>query len=408
MLRVFFRSSDNANSKVPPGMKKLLSDLPDRRPVPEKPKVKTVCLFSGDITRCGGTERISILLANELVRRNDIRVMFLSVNEQAPETFFPLDPRVERFVLYRRKVRFAPHLLPMIVKLHSFLKRQRVDVLIDVDVILSAVSVFAVTGTACRLISWEHFHYEENLGVKLRSFARNLAKRHASAIVVLSEDDKRQYMKHRARVPVVAIPNAIEENVHSGNEGNDADYPMPQGPFILSVGRLDYQKGFERIPAVAGELLKTHPAWSWVIVGDGCLRDKIRGEIEARGLQDRILLTGWKDPFFYYDRAAFCVMTSRYEGFGLVLLESLSRSCPVIAFDCKCGPSDIVRDGENGFLVPAENFALLKEKITLLMDSPDLRKKLADNAKASIRKFSVESFADRWNKLLFPEPEGVK
>jgi glycosyltransferase involved in cell wall biosynthesis len=294
-------------------------------------------------------------------------------------------------------------LLPAVFRLRRFVQQQKITHLIDADVILSVVSVPALRGLPCRLISWEHFHFCENLGCRMRDFGRWLAKRFADAIVVLTEDDRKQYLTTPAKADIVCIPHVIPEK----NDSPSA-CPVPDGCFILSVGRLDFQKGFERIPELAGPLFEKHPDLKWVLVGDGAFRSRIEADIRSRGLTGKILLAGWQNPYPFYEKAEFLVMTSRYEGFGLVLLESLSQSCPVIAFDCKCGPSDIVRDGENGFLVPAEDFAGLKEKITLLMDSPDLRKKLSDNAKASIRKFSADSFADRWNKLLLLEPEGVK
>lgn len=359
--------------------------------------MRTICLFSGDITRCGGTERIAILLANELAKQQDTTVCFLSLTESRMEPFFALDQRVKRHQLFRHAYPFRLILLPVILKLLLFLRKNHITHLIDVDVILSLASVFAVPFTNCRLISWEHFHFRENLGCKLRDYARKLAKRYASCLVVLTENDRMQYLEQRCHADVRVIPNAVSEPTQ--NSGN-ASVVLPDTPFLLSVGRLDFQKGLERIPALAESILRTHTDWKWVIVGDGSFRESIRADIATRGLSDKVLLMGRQDPYPYYRKAAFLVMPSRYEGFGLVLIEALSVGCPVIAFDCPHGPSDIIRQGINGWLVAAEDFPQLEKRILEMMESPDLLARFAQNAPSGIDAFSVPEFMKKWNDIL--------
>lgn len=357
--------------------------------------MRTICFFSGDITRCGGTERITIRLANELARQDNTRILILSWTESAAETQFPLDSRVVRHVLFRRNVPFKLFLLPACLRLRRFVRQQGITHLIDVDVILSVVSVFAVRRLSCKLISWEHFHFKENLGCPLRDLGRRLAKRHADAVVVLTEDDRKQYLETASKAEIVCIPHVIPEKKDSPSK-----VALPDGRFIVSVGRLDHQKGFERIPKLARPLFEKHPDLKWVLVGDGIYRQRIEADIRAYGLSGKIILTGWQNPYPFYEKAEFLVMTSRYEGFGLVLLEALSEKCPVIAFACKHGPADIVRNGVNGFLVPAEDFSVLLDKIEFLLTNPKTRQKFADNALSSIADFSLDSFMTRWNRLL--------
>ena len=357
--------------------------------------MRNICFFSGDITRCGGTERITIRLANELARQNDARVQILSWTESGPKPGFPLDSRVERYALFKRNVPMKLFLLSAVLRLRRFVRRQKITHLIDADIILSVVSVPALRKLPCRLISWEHFHFRENLGCRMRDFGRWLAKRFADAIVVLTEDDRKQYLETAPRADVVGIPHVIPEK----NDSPSA-CPVPYGRFILSVGRLDFQKGFERIPELAGPFFEKHPDLKWVLVGDGAFRSRIEADIRARGLTGKILLAGWQNPYPFYEKAEFLVMTSRYEGFGLVLLEALSENCPAVAFACKHGPADIVRDGVNGFLIPPEDFVCLREKIEFLLTHPEIRRSFSDNARQSIASFSLESFMDRWNSIL--------
>ena len=327
-----------------------------------------------------------------------MKVVFLSLTESNSEPYFYLDSRVRRFRLFQRNVPFKLFLLPIIFKLFLFLRREKISVLIDVDVILSAASVFAAAPLGMKWISWEHFHFHENVGCRLRDYARKLAKRFASAIVVLTENDRLQYLETPSKAKVVRIANAVPPPMDDIRD--NVCHKIPETPFLLSVGRLAYQKGFERIPALAARVLKRHPGWKWVIVGDGIFRRRIQEEIETMGLQDSLILAGRDNPFPYYRKAELLVMTSRYEGFGLVLLEALSENCPVVAFNCRFGPSEIIAEGENGLLIPAEDFSALETGIHKLIEDVPLRARLASAAKESVRNFSQASFISRWNRLL--------
>lgn len=353
---------------------------------------RKICLFSGDITRSGGTEKISILLANELARKN-YEVYFVSISENNSEPYFKIDENIKRYSLFGKNVSLKLFLLPAIFKLHRFLRKNKIDVLIDIDVILSLISIFAVRFTRCRQISWEHFHFHENLGCKIRDTARKLAKKYADAIVVLTRTDKKQYLETPSKAPVFCIHNAVilPEMMQPKKFGSKT---------ILSVGRLAYQKGFERIPALAERIFAKFPDWKWIIVGDGEKREEITAETEKRKLQNNLILAGVKNPFNYYPNAEFLVAVSRYEGMPLVLLEALSCQCPVISFDCPHGPADIVKNDENGYLIEAENFDALEKAILNMMSNPEICSKLSAQADKSIRDFSVEKFVNSWQMLI--------
>ncbi len=357
--------------------------------------MRTFCFFAGDITRCGGTERITVLLANQLATEGHT-VHILSISESAEKPYFPLDRRIVRRALFRRSVPFHPALPLILWKETAYLKKIKADAVIDVDVILSAVSIFAAKLSGTRHIAWEHFHYRENLGCRLRDYARRLAKRCSSAVVVLSEYDRTQYLSTPSRAKVVCIPNAV--TVTDSAEPDGAE--VPDYPFVLSVGRLIHQKGMERIPRLAEEFFATHPGWHWIIAGDGEYRERIEAELRERGLTDRVHLMGWCNPLPYYKKAQFLVMPSRFEGFVLVLLEALACGCPAIAFDCPCGVSEVLRDGVNGCLVPAEDLTSMQQKMAELAENPDVLAGLRANTRKSVEPYSVQNFMQNWRNLL--------
>ena len=226
------------------------------------------------------------------------------------------------------------------------------------NVILSLVSFFAAVLPGVKWISWKHFH--ENLGCLLRNHDRKPAKRFASVIVVLTGNDRLQYLDPSSKIQGVQITNEVSSPMKY--VCNDSCRKIPNALFLLSIRRLDYQKGFERIPALFAKILKRHPEWNWEIAGDGIFWKRIQVKIEASSVKDSLLLSGRNNsfPYYHYRKASPFVMTPRYEGFGLLPLEALPEKCPLIAFNCRFGPSDIIAEGKNGLLIPAKDFSALE------------------------------------------------
>ena len=355
--------------------------------------MKTICFFTGDITRCGGTERAAVSLANALAERGTFRVLILSLWETGREPFFPLNEAVERRTLFRSPGSLKLRCLAVFFRLRRFLKREKADAVIDADVILSLFSLPAAKSAGCACISWEHFPKDENLGCAIRDTARRLAGKHARAIVVLSERDRRLYLADaRTRTKVVTIPNMVpdppEETGFSGG---------PE-PFLLSAGRLSPEKGFHRIPAMAETFLKTHETWRWIILGEGPERSRIEEQIRAFHLEGRVLLPGRTDPYPYYRRAAVFVMTSAFESFSMTLLEALSQGVPAVVYGSPGGLAEIV--GNNGCLAaPGDEEGMIRE-ITRLAGDAGLRAKRSAAAKEAVRGFSKEAVTDRWTELF--------
>lgn len=355
--------------------------------------MKTICFFTGDITRCGGTERAAVSLANALAERGTYRVLILSLWETARQPFFPLNAGVERHALFRTSGSLKLRGLAVFLRLRRFLKREKADAVIDADVILSLFSLPAAKSAGCACISWEHFPKDENLGCLFRDTARSLAAKYARAVVVLSERDRQLYLADgRTRTRVAAIPNMVPE------PPEETGFSGGPGPFLLSAGRLAPEKGFHRIPAIADTFLRTHEAWRWIILGEGPERSRIEEQIRAFHLEGRILLPGRTDPYPYYRRAAVFVMTSKFEGFPMTLLEAMSQGVPAVVYDSPGGSAEIA--GNGGCLAaPGDEAGMLRE-ITRLADDPGLRAERSEAAKEAVRGFSKASVTDRWTELF--------
>lgn len=173
-----------------------------------------------------------------------------------------------------------------------------------------------------------------------------------------------------------------------------------QDSFILAVGRLTPQKGFDLLIDAFAE---THAkdTVKLIILGEGEDRALLEKQILQHGLQDRIILKGNVDnPFAYYSRADFFVLSSRHEGFPNILIEALACECPCIAFNCETGPNEIIHQGINGLLVPAEDVAALSYEIDRLSESKIMQQRLRAKARESVKHLSPKQIADDWLALV--------
>ena len=137
-----------------------------------------------------------------------------------------------------------------------------------------------------------------------------------------------------------------------------------------------------------------------IILGDGELREELQSQINRLGMQDKVHLPGrLKNPFRYMKNAEFMALSSRAEGFPMVMIEALTLKCPVIATDCPTGPREIIQNEVNGLLIEMDNKQLLTESIDRLYFDEALRKTLSDNAQDSVTHLSVENICNEWVKL---------
>lgn len=184
--------------------------------------------------------------------------------------------------------------------------------------------------------------------------------------------------------------------------------PVPQVPFeqrdpdlVVMLARLDSQKRIPHAIASFAHVVKARPQARLEIYGQGPDAETLQQLIDELGLRANVTLAGYtKNPAAVYERASCSLLTSRFEGFGLVLLESLSHGCPVVSYDVKYGPADIVADGVNGFLVGSAMQQQMARRVVEVLTDENLRRRLSENAAQPRTEFSEESFVARWSELF--------
>jgi glycosyltransferase involved in cell wall biosynthesis len=171
---------------------------------------------------------------------------------------------------------------------------------------------------------------------------------------------------------------------------------------ILTIGWLINRKGVDLIPDIAEIIFKQHPDWKWKIIGRGEEKKSLVQEIENKKLAANVEIVEPATPDVEkeYLSCSIYAMTSRFECFPMVLLESLSYGVPAIAFDCPTGPGDIIKNGEDGFLIDKENINAMAGALLFLIQHEEKRKLFGSNGRQNIQRFSAAAIYELWKTVV--------
>lgn len=352
--------------------------------------MKHICLFNGDMSLGGGTERITQVLANALAESGDYKITVLDKVNTQGGSYYPLNDGINFATLDGKSV------LGWIWSLWRFVTKNKVDILIDVDVMLG---IFALPVKIMRpwmkLINWEMFNLRNDIGTKNSARIRKLALWLSSYYVTQSKGDMEAFLAEMpVHCPITYIYNPCPANP------DYKDYDV-NSKTIVTAGHFFYTKGYDLAVEVARLVFQRHPDWRWEFYGDGVRFEDVKKKITEYHLENNVILCGrTKDITAAYKRASMYVMTSRTEGFGLVLTEAKACNLPTLAFDIDFGPREIIEDGISGFLVKDFNVSELADKICELIDNPEKRICFAQKAQDNLGKFSLGQFVQAWKTIL--------
>lgn len=170
---------------------------------------------------------------------------------------------------------------------------------------------------------------------------------------------------------------------------------------VVAAGRYVAQKGFDRLILAWQKVVNRHPDWVLKIYGDGGLREQLQQQITKLKLNDNCFLEhSVSDIAEKFQESSIFVLSSRYEGFGLVIVEAMSCGLPIVAFACHCGPRDIITEGGDGFLISEGDIDELAEKINLLIEKDDVRRKMGKKARLKAENYKIENVGVQWIALF--------
>ena len=244
----------------------------------------------------------------------------------------------------------------------------------------------------CITIGQEQMHLQHHVEALRRAMPRFYPK--LDALAVLTDRDRSEYERLlEGRVELVRIPNTVRQM-----DGPQADMDSKT---VLAAGRLTAQKGFDLLIAAWARVAERHPDWRLRICGRGELRTSLAKQIQSAGLGQVISLEGPSERLGDdMARASIFVLSSRFEGFPLVLLEAMSKGLGVVAFDCPTGPGEVVDNHSNGILVPAADVDALAAGVNALIEDDGLRRRCGAAAMDTARRYTMEQIGPMWDALL--------
>ncbi|MFC4524128.1 glycosyltransferase family 4 protein [Cupriavidus pinatubonensis] len=355
-------------------------------------KGRHVCFFTGTLNAMGGAERMTAVIANALADAG-YTVSILSLWDK--ESCFPLNPAVRHEALFAERRSFKKAYVATVAAIRRYCRDRKVDVLVQVDTMLALFALLATVGMGVEHIAWEHCHFDEDLGRRARRFARRLAARYCKHVVVLTERDRLRWIEAlQPRSNVITIPNPLP-------------FPFPGQPAprtsqtVLAMGRLVDAKGFDVLIRAWQRVSSEAPGWKLVVHGEGEERAALTALIEEVGLQDSVSLPGiCLDATEAYRSASIFCLSSRYEGFGLVLIEAMAFGLPIVSTDCETGPRDLLKDADNALLVSAGNAESLAQGLLQLIRKPDEAARIGAIGRERAVDFALQDVAAKWGKLM--------
>lgn len=354
--------------------------------------MKCVAFLTGTLNALAGAERMTATIANALAARG-YRICIITLWDA--RSVFPLHPALTHVALFAQRPSFKRQYAATVKRLRQTLQAQHIDTLIEADTMLAWFSLPATLGLRIRRIGWEHCHFDENLGRRSRSMARRLTARFHCAVVVLTELDRQRWIEAiDPRCPVIALPNPLP-------------FPFPESPAlresrtVLAVGRLTHAKGFDTLLRAWAQVAQAAPEWTLTIIGDGEARHALESLRNALGIAETVQFPGARtDIDSAYRQASIFCLSSRYEGFGLVLIEAMAHGLPIVSTNCEVGPRALLTHGKTAWIVPVEDAPAMADGLLSLIRENELAHQLATNARAVAVSFALDGIVEQWVDLL--------
>lgn len=362
-----------------------------------------------------GMERVLTEKVNYLARNSKYNINIVTTDHLNRPIRFELDNKIR---VLHFDIDFVDHFNANLIKKYFKHKKKqqvykhRLEQLIkelDIDICISLcgkeIDFFSKMDVKCKKIAELHFAMNNRKdfltsrhnGLMWRVLGRIRTNQLISSVkgldqlVVLTEVDKMQWDKKCNNAIHIPNPNPLKNDDVSSLHNKKA----------VAIGRLDAQKGYDMLISAWALVVKIQPDWILNIYGSGELENILLQQIIELNLSQSVFLKGiTNDVVENYLDSSIYLMTSRYEGLPMVLIEAISCGLPIVSFDCNCGPREIISNGIDGFLVEPNNVREFATKVIQLIDDEILRKQMGQNAYGKSKMYSLEVIMPLWEKLF--------
>jgi glycosyltransferase involved in cell wall biosynthesis len=348
----------------------------------------------------GGAERVMSLMANYWAQKDWPVTMVTMAG--AETDFFPMSTRISRVSLRLEGPSSGAFSagwrnIARVRALRSAIRSSHPDAVISFMEGMNVLTLLATRLTATPVIVAERTDPREHkIGAAWSVLRKGLYPR-AAALVVQTHGVLAWAVERVGAEKAHVIPNPVAQ-VTSRLSNAVGVYPQP---FVLAMGRLTREKGFDLLLRAFEKTSQRYSDWSLVILGEGSERASLEQLAGELGIAARVHLPGRQtEPTTIMAQASLFVLSSRFEGFPNALLEAMACGLPVLSFDCRSGPGEIIRHGIDGILVPPGNVPALADAMQELMGHPERRGLLARRAAEATRRFDTETVMRMWENLL--------
>jgi glycosyltransferase involved in cell wall biosynthesis len=250
------------------------------------------------------------------------------------------------------------------------------------------------------VVGTEHMNFETHPPLQQAAIRRRYPE--LDALVVLTNHDLQEYESVlNGGTRPVQIPNAVPDLPGSVSTLTN--------PVVLAAGRLGPQKGFDRLIPAFARVARAHPDWTLRICGRGHRREALEQQILDHDVSENVFLPGpVKNLGEEMEQASMFVLSSRFEGLPMVMLEAMSKGLPVVSFDCPTGPAEVIEHGSDGILVPEGDIEGLAAAIRELIEDDEKRRRYGAAAAAKAAGYSLDAVGPRWEALLETLPASAR
>ena len=357
--------------------------------------MKKIALVKWIIDGTDGGLKVSTNLANELSKVYEVHLISVISTE---EIFFPLNNAVRYKNLSSEKISMSKNFVKAVKLLRTYIKKNNIEVLFGIGMTMNIVGIISTIGLSTKFISCDHTNSIVDIDTTMKKLQRYVGAKLADKIITLTTADRNNYIKK------YKINSKRVDYIYNWIDSIDVEkkYNLDSKK-LITVGRFHQQKGYDYLSKVAIKVLSRYPDWQWDIYGSG--NDQIKQylitELDKGGVLSRVHFKGnVKGTDNIYPDHAIYVMTSRYEGLPLVLLEAKQYGLPIVSFNCPTGPAEIVLNGTNGVLIDNYDTEQMRIKINELIENVELRKKFSQSAILDTEKFTKDKIIQQWIDLI--------
>lgn len=352
-----------------------------------------ICFYHSSFTE-GGIARTVALIGNELAKIPEYHITSLCHSSLGEEDIYPTSFEVT--YIYDRRFPMKDAILKdhYIKKVSDYLEEKKIDLLVVCGSLYAPAA--AIAGRKIHMLFWLHTSPYIGTDYRFQKIGNRIGFNSCDGIVAITEKTKSILEKQYPRKFITCIYNMADERLFSLDSVYD-----PDAMKVIAVGRLTYQKNFQSMIRIASSLRKELPELKWHLYGEGDDRIELEAMIKENRLEDVFILKGQcTDLYERYNDYSAIVMTSRYEGFPMTLIEAAACGLPMLSYDVNTGPSEIISNGENGFLCPEGAEDEMKQNLIRFFSDRELRCKMSENSRSTAQKLRRERITAQWVDVI--------